>query len=994
VTKPCEQVDAFFDGELSAADADAFRAHLATCLDCPAALVALAELEGIASAHRSEVLERLRKEAPSPAPRLAFTPASIARRPRWRRTAPLFAGAVAIAAAAAWLLVGRRALPPPPAPASVALLDSPARSLEGRLSYAPADRYRPYDVQRSVDPAHRERVSLDALARLEKEKDYLGLAAGLLLSGDRDRASEVLDHAGKSTAADVDRAVVELGRGRFEEALDLLAPILEKDPKNGPAQWNMALVLRDMHLDLSAADAFEKVAALGEPGWGAEATAQAKASRDEWNDRVAHWRAAKKAGLAMVANGAVPDPDLVRRYPSYLTRFLYHALRAAPTRDDVLAFLPLATALDGNDGDAKAFRVRAVKRMAAGNFAKRAPLAKEYRAQFPQWIALTFDRPAIESFFARARAAKEDDLAFGAIELTHLIDRDADAMGPIASAEDDPWLSLLAQDARGYRETMREDFARAETTLRGAIAACDAKHLDYLCAKIELHLVEAFILLARTSEGTAVAQSGLRRSRLSAHDQGYRFEWAMADVARQRGASALMAAYTHDALLREPDNCAGKRQGHEFLAVAKLDALDGEGARAEIEQSPLCGEPIPSQRAVVLAALPLFGQTTPELDSLDAEVDHARTAWPPALQSLVDTSLGAALAERDGGAGTARMRSSLASALALPAEDTGAKKARAWARLSLALQAAREGRADEALEQMVDDAGGATESTCALALGVSWLREFAAIRDASGNAAVFYDPRRPSPVIDPARLIPETARARLAGCPTVRVFAPSPIHGHPRLLPDEVAWSYAIGRSSIGNEAAPTAERRLLVSNVEPPAALGLAPLAPWTGGDPGAAATWLHGAAATPANVIAGLEMATEVEIHAHGFVDLAVSDASLLIVSPDDQGRYALTARDIRRLKLHGHPIVVLAACDAARVASFDHEPWSLPLAFIAAGARAVFASPDPIGDAQAAPFFDAVLARVRRGADPAIALRDERVAWLARGASPWIRNVLVFD
>jgi hypothetical protein len=69
-------------------------------------------------------------------------------------------------------------------------------------------------------------------------------------------------------------------------------------------------------------------------------------------------------------------------------------------------------------------------------------------------------------------------------------------------------------------------------------------------------------------------------------------------------------------------------------------------------------------------------------------------------------------------------------------------------------------------------------------------------------------------------------------------------------------------------------------------------------------------------------------------------------------------------------------------------------LPLAFTRAGARAVFASPAPIRDADAGAFFDGVLARTREGATPARALRDARVSALKKEENSWIRSVLVFE
>jgi len=117
--------------------------------------------------------------------------------------------------------------------------------------------------------------------------------------------------------------------------------------------------------------------------------------------------------------------------------------------------------------------------------------------------------------------------------------------------------------------------------------------------------------------------------------------------------------------------------------------------------------------------------------------------------------------------------------------------------------------------------------------------------------------------------------------------------------------------------------------------------------------------------------------------------------MLSPDSDGGYALTASAIRTTRLRGRPIVILAACHAARAATYRHEAWSLPAAFIAAGARAVIASTEVIDDASAGAFFDDVRARIERGASAATALRDARSAWQAvHPDAAWVRSLMVFQ
>jgi hypothetical protein len=62
-------------------------------------------------------------------------------------------------------------------------------------------------------------------------------------------------------------------------------------------------------------------------------------------------------------------------------------------------------------------------------------------------------------------------------------------------------------------------------------------------------------------------------------------------------------------------------------------------------------------------------------------------------------------------------------------------------------------------------------------------------------------------------------------------------------------------------------------------------------------------------------------------------------------------------------------------------------------------VIASPDPVQDLGAQAFFAAVRERVAGGADPAVAVRDERQAFAARARpgqhdNAWVAGVVVFE
>jgi CHAT domain-containing protein len=139
---------------------------------------------------------------------------------------------------------------------------------------------------------------------------------------------------------------------------------------------------------------------------------------------------------------------------------------------------------------------------------------------------------------------------------------------------------------------------------------------------------------------------------------------------------------------------------------------------------------------------------------------------------------------------------------------------------------------------------------------------------------------------------------------------------------------------------------------------------------------------------VLAALATATYAEIHAHGIVSAANQDAAFLALSPGSDGKFALDAGTIRKAKLGAAPFVVLAACRAAAVASVFRDRWSLPDAFLVAGARGVVAADVPIPDANARAVLDELHRRLVAGEDPAVALAAIRKA---RGG--WAAHLMLF-
>lgn len=289
---------------------------------------------------------------------------------------------------------------------------------------------------------------------------------------------------------------------------------------------------------------------------------------------------------------------------------------------------------------------------------------------------------------------------------------------------------------------------------------------------------------------------------------------------------------------------------------------------------------------------------------------------------------------------------------------------------------------------------GEVPERCVLAVSVQHERTVAVALGPTGTVRGHYAPGRTAPLgQDASGLVPAPLQDALRGCARVEVLAPPPVHGLPGLLPLDIAWSYRMGPAATEG-LAPRKGTHLVVSGVDTPVALGLPRLPPMppTVADP--LRVTLEGARATPSRVLEAMGSATEVELHAHGVFSPELSDASLLMLAPERDGRYVLTASQVRARRLSGAPLVFLAACSAARTAPFPHESFSLPAAFLDAGARAVLAATVDIPDS-AGRFFNAVRERIRAGAPPAVALRDERLRWLeAAPGDRWVHDVLLFE
>lgn len=967
----CQKLHLYFDGELPPEEEENFRHHMARCDVCGEQLHELMQLE---------LLGQKALNAPIPIQDA---------RPKRRVPARVLWNAGAVAALAASVLVmvtlsvrsGRQS--------DGWVAEAPTRTLEARVTWPSADRYRPYVPMRGGSGTEAP-VSLRELADMEERGELRGIAAAYLLRGDTKQAEAFLQRAPATLERDCDRAVVAMEAGNYEEALTLLDGVLQAKPDHPQALWNRGLVLREMGLTMMAAEAFEAVAKLGEPGWSEEARERARTLRQETTNHIRSWRDAHAATRALSATpGARLPVEEARQHPGVVRLGFYDALRSATSREAALALQPLAEALDRVHGGTVLGNT--VRRVAERDFRRRAPLARGY-AQL-----VRKEHPSAQAFLQELARSGEEDLYLGALLLLDAAPRHIDAFVRVARAQKDPWFDLAAERELASVEDAQGEWWKAEERLQAALRMCREQRLPYRCASLEKRLADLYLNLHRPADAFEHAWSGWRLGKeLGDLDYEQQFLQELAQIALLRRSLPSARAYLQESLARGPGSCRQRTYIHRNLAqIAYLD-FRPEQARRELNEATECGQPLGLAGAATLSELAHYGIEQGDAEHLRQALDGlgrsgSAEGGDRALVTLIE---GRFELERDREAGRKLLRDAIAQAQAEPL-DVNARRARAFAYSSLILDAGRTRAYEEALALMAEELRVDVPSRCVLAVAVEQERTLAVARGSGGELLGHYDASRRAPLgEDVSGLVPEAMRGALSGCEHVDVLARPPVHGHTGLLPRGMAWSYRVGRGAPVDRPVASG-KHLVVTDVEISPALELPrlpPLEPSRIPDPARMA--LTGTQATPSRVLAEMAGASEIEIHSHGLISPEVSDASLIVLAPEADGRYALTASQIREQRLTGAPLVLLATCRAAKTAPFPHEPFSLPVAFIEAGARAVLASTVDIPDT-AGRFFDAVRERIRAGARPSVALRDERQRWLeAHPDAVWVSHVLLFE
>jgi len=961
------QTHALADGELTGAELEAAQDHLATCELC-----------------QSELADVMQMKA------MPVAPANVVSLAWYRKRSTQVASVLVAAAAAATVLyIGGRhpATPTKEAPVKIALAET--RAVEARLSWQGASDYRAYSVPRGQSLA-KEPISLSAMADTEKRGDMHGVAALALLAGDFEQAKKYLAQAGDSADVLADNAALELSLGAPDKALAFADRALDKSPDATVATWNKALALRDLGLRHDALEAFRAVAKHGEAGWAAEATKRADELERTFKDETALRKRVGDAALPLARTQSGLAIDDAKRLPGASRVELYDALRAAPDAAAVAKLMPLAEAIDSVGGDHGT--VDAVK------------AAKPDPKAAAAYLSILADAKADRAkILATLRAAHANDALAVALvkfgrEGHYVLPADLAEFTKLTQASTDPWIQLLGVEQRGYAAIENGDLPGAEAILLSAREQCKAGAApSYRCMKIEMLLGRTYLTWQRWPEAqTVLLDAWSRALATGAIQQNELLSWLtnLATLSDDHvgGGLPLVRAYTSELTARaiadrDDAACDYEQWGREQVAFGLQMQQRFEDAKRELGPPVTCpvndrdGKAIADAFLIRAEVLHVVG-TPAEIAALRAEIVKARTDDRVKSQlAMLDHAEGRVAIGVAPGEGVALLRHAIE--IGKPDLDVNAQRAVGMSYAVLTIHAAKTGDAAGALAILGEEIGAEPRTSCVLGI-VGDDRELATIaRNASGQTSAVLGPRPLVP--EPDKLVGKDTLSALAGCKNVDVIARPPYDGMSRILPDDIAWRYV---SSHAHATAASTGNSLVVADVEPPASLGLPHLANWSH----EAATTLTGPAATPARVLDAIGQARDVTIHAHGFA--GEGDASYLALSPDPKGQYALTAREVSHAKLASAPLVILAACESAKAAARFAARWSLPNAFLTAGARAVVAPTTAVPDQEAGPFFDQLRTRAAAGVPLAEVVRDLRKQWLADRKADWVRDVVVFE
>jgi cellulose synthase operon protein C len=933
---------AYFDGALPPGDEAAAAEHVATCTVCQGVLGDAVALDAVMSTAKPAAVIPIRR--------------------RWPLIVAI-AGGLAVAAVAT-IIVWPRTRPA----GQVTIALAPERAIEARFTGERFAPHRPLGVLRGDRRV--ESISLGDLAKLDEIKSHRDLVAALAATGDLERARTVIAGFPADAASESDRAAVALAVRDHEGALAHAYRAIAQAPLPA-AWWNLALAARELGLLRASKAAFAKVAAAAEPGWAEEAHAQIAALDGELAGELG-FSAFDKRGRAMVDGGAVIDVADVRRYPAFARVYTLDAIRAA-SGPRLGELRPLATELDAASGTATI--TAAIDRAAAVDQAARATVTDRYRAV----VARTLTGPDLEKFVDELRAIGPavDDIRASAI-ITGGLGRQRNAeLHAIVTPWHDPWFDLTVERER-IRASFPADDVRAEPALLAALATCTTDAWALRCGQLAHELAERLKNTGRAEAGEPWSRKAIAWYRAAVSPVHLATARALlADIHRSLGRDALARLELEEVGLVEGAGCALQRYATITLGSLASKALDWPRVRTLLD-TPVapagCSSPGEIQGMATTSDLARHTKDAADRTRALAWIDAVAAGKDPDREQIVLVAKA-----RIGDSTVLR-----GTAAAMPVATASQQAIRTWGFTTLIAEAGAREAWDEVLAIAHDEQRAISEAPCTLVASFDDGALTIAAKTAAGTVG---SQRTVAPdALAGEQLVPAALASTLAACTSIAVVARPPLHGRADILPVALPWWFA-GDAPAHPRGTPA--RSVEVANPRAPD-LSLPPL-----GAVAPSATKfdvsLTGAAATPSRVLAALADATYVELHVHGVAATASDATAFLALSPDADGTFALRADALRAAKLAKSPIVVLAACRAATVAPMFRARWSLPDAFLGAGAHAVVAVDVPIPDASARRVFDELHRRVDAG--EAIEAAVAAIRRSARDDLAWASHLMVF-
>lgn len=806
------------------------------------------------------------------------------------------------------------------------------------------------------------------------------------------------------------RSTCDARRHDLIQALGILGKTLEKDPTYAPSLFNRALVLRELGLQASSAEAFEAVAGLGEPGWKEEAQAEASALRAE---------VARQMDLEKRRKDAL----------KHLGEALFQAEEAKPGNVQAASEALKATQAllkDSKDTEpflrelywvsagATSFQRKLLAPMAAdlgapALAARPASVTAQHAKALRDWKNLSTDQK--KALVAEADRAHEDDLLVAIFaklgSWEHELLAFEDALHRLQQRTDEPYVATLATRLLGQRQQDTSKTEDAIKTFQALVDHCDSARAPGRCAAIELRLTWANVSIERWSEGQVHGLRGLElaeagsATRMAILDQ-------LSQIASTQSADEpwLALAYATE-LFQRSEPCSDFRErGASRAAFVHLWSLNDvrgatEAMREIVTPSTNCGEvPLSLTDVKLMAVLVASRQAPPEWDDKLVEALKKLPSQSPGAADYIQYYSARADLGRNHLEGRAAME-----AIALERDrqikvgqperyeaEVAAAKVRSYAYRDLTLDAAERGDFERAFEMVTRQLRLRPPEQCTLAITSDLGRTAVAIRDARGTFFGAYGGSSKWRWLDGRgeELVPKELQEHLKGCPQVHVLASPGVFGVTRLLKD-IPWSYLVAQTYVAKPGS--SDRRLVVANTNPPATLLLSDVAPWPGLRDTSIRILEHDSA-TLSRLMQELPVATDVEFYLHGLQRSTDAEGPYLALTPDpaSNGEFRLTASVLWPLELAGAPYVYLKACRAGEAGFQNYANRSLASTFIERGARAVFAATVPIPDLGADPFFNDIRARIRSGKTPAVALAEAR----ANSGDPqdWMSDVVALE